>query len=294
MAKSNSFFGLRRGSTKSHTFSVFNGKQITKDRVDTIKNPRSLEQMVNRMYMKTIGLAYSNMKQIVDHSFEGKTYGLQSMMYFSKRNSRHLRNLEANPAYGVQFAPYQYDKFVANPFIIAEGSASKLLISASVVQSAGTITAAFTSAVQGATTANALFAALGISVGDLATICFAWEDAEVNAHFDFIRLTALQAGDVQLTTDNVSDYILIESTLPVGTPTFGTEAVTISIPVTAADAGANQSISFATIHSVKADNKWLRSTAVLSGVEGFGGSLFDDAIATYPVGESYVLNGGDF
>ena len=294
MAKSKSFFGLRRGSTKSHTFSVFNGKQITKDRVDTIKNPRSIEQMVNRMYMKTVGLAYSNMKQIVDHSFEGKTYGLQSMMYFSKRNSRHLRDLEANTAYDIQFAPYQFDKFVANPFIIAEGSASKLLIGGTVVQSAGTITATFTSEVSGITSATALFAALGINVGDLATICFAWEDAENNAHFDFIRLTALQAGDVQLTTANLSDYILIESTLAIGTPTFGTEAVSISIPVTAPDAGANQSIIFATIHSVKADNKWLRSTAVLSGTEGFGGALFDDAIATYPVGESYVLNGGDF
>ena len=294
MAKSKSFFGLRRGSTKSHTFSVFNGKQITKDRVDTIKNPRSLEQMVNRMYLKTIGLAYSNMKKIVDHSFEGKTYGLQSMMYFSKRNSRHLRDLDALTAYDIMFAPYQFDKFVANPFIIAEGSASKLLIGGTVVQSTDTITAAFTSAVSGATTATALFAALGINVGDLATICFAWEDAEGDAHFDFIRLTALQAGDVQLTTANLSDYILIESTLAIGTPTFGTETVSISIPVTAPDAGTNQSISFATIHSVKADNKWLRSTAVLSGTAGFAGLLFDDAIATYPVGESYVLNGGDF
>lgn len=294
MAKSKSFFGLRRGSTKSHTFSVFNGKQITKDRVDTIKNPRSLEQMVNRMYMKTIGLAYSNMKQIVDHSFEGKTYGLQSMMYFSKRNSQRLRELNANPAYGIQFAPYQYNQFVANPYIIAEGSASQLLIGATVVQSKGKITAAFTTQIAGATTADALFAALGISVGDLASICFAWEDAEVNAHFDFIRLTALKAGSVQLTTENSSEYILIESTLAIDTPTFGTEAVTISIPVNAADAGANQSVNFATIHSVKADNKWLRSTAVLSGAGGFGGSLFDDAIATYPVGESYVLNGGDF
>ena len=34
MAKSSGYFGLRRGSTKSHTFSVLNGKQITKDRVE--------------------------------------------------------------------------------------------------------------------------------------------------------------------------------------------------------------------------------------------------------------------
>ena len=32
MAKSPNFFGLRRGSTKSQTFSVVDGNQITKDR----------------------------------------------------------------------------------------------------------------------------------------------------------------------------------------------------------------------------------------------------------------------
>ena len=33
MAKSKSFFGLRKGSTKSHTYSTLDGQQITKDRV---------------------------------------------------------------------------------------------------------------------------------------------------------------------------------------------------------------------------------------------------------------------
>ena len=44
MAISKSFFGLRRKSTKSLTFSVLNGKQITKDRVSAVKNPKSEAQ----------------------------------------------------------------------------------------------------------------------------------------------------------------------------------------------------------------------------------------------------------
>ena len=32
MAKSKSFFGLRSGSTASHTYAIYNGKQVTKDR----------------------------------------------------------------------------------------------------------------------------------------------------------------------------------------------------------------------------------------------------------------------
>lgn len=37
MAQSKGFFGLRKGSTKSLTFSVLDGKQITKDRVYDVK-----------------------------------------------------------------------------------------------------------------------------------------------------------------------------------------------------------------------------------------------------------------
>ena len=48
MAKSKSFFGLRRGSTKSLTFQVLDGVQITKDRVSEVKNPRSVSQMKQR------------------------------------------------------------------------------------------------------------------------------------------------------------------------------------------------------------------------------------------------------
>lgn len=48
MAKSRSFFGLRRGSTKSFTFSILGGQQITKDRVSEVRNPRSYAQQFQR------------------------------------------------------------------------------------------------------------------------------------------------------------------------------------------------------------------------------------------------------
>ena len=64
MAKSEGYFGLRRGSTKSHTFQVSDGKQITKDRVGAPKNPRTIRQMSQRVMIATIGKAYSEMKAI--------------------------------------------------------------------------------------------------------------------------------------------------------------------------------------------------------------------------------------
>ena len=74
MAKSEGYFGLRRGSTKSHTYQVSDGQQITKDRVGTPKNPRSIRQMTQRCLLATIGSAYRAMKSVCDHSFEGKPF----------------------------------------------------------------------------------------------------------------------------------------------------------------------------------------------------------------------------
>ena len=50
MAQSKGFFGRRKGSTKSLTFSVLDGKQITKDRVYDVKNPRTDLAIADRIY----------------------------------------------------------------------------------------------------------------------------------------------------------------------------------------------------------------------------------------------------
>ena len=92
MAKSKSFFGLRRGSTKSHTYSVLNGQQITKDRVQTVANPKTQKQQFQRAIMATVMAAYSEMKAIEDHAFEGKKKGSENQREFMSRNLVAMRN----------------------------------------------------------------------------------------------------------------------------------------------------------------------------------------------------------
>lgn len=92
MAKSNGFFGMRRGSTKSLTFSVLDGKQITKDRVAQVANPKSQKQQYQRAIMATVMAAYSEMKDIVDHSFQGKKKGSENQREFMSRNLVAMRN----------------------------------------------------------------------------------------------------------------------------------------------------------------------------------------------------------
>ena len=88
MAKSSSFFGLRSGSTKSLTFQVYKGQQITKDRVTRVSNPRSEAQMTQRALIPIVAAARSSLKGLVDHSFEGVAYGETSLREFSKQNLR--------------------------------------------------------------------------------------------------------------------------------------------------------------------------------------------------------------
>ena len=88
MAKSKSFFGLRTGSTKSLTFQVYRGQQITKDRVYRVSNPRTDAQMSQRALIPIVSAARSALKGLVDHSFEGGAYGEAALKEFSKQNMR--------------------------------------------------------------------------------------------------------------------------------------------------------------------------------------------------------------
>ena len=122
MAKSKSFFGLRTGSTKSLTFQVYRGQQITKDRVYRVSNPRSNAQMSQRALIPIVVAARSALKGLVDHSFEGVPYGEASLKEFSKLNLRagalnvtsYSPNGVSNPGFadlivsnGSIFVPYR-------------------------------------------------------------------------------------------------------------------------------------------------------------------------------------------
>ena len=296
MAQSKSFFGLRRGSTKSLTFQVFNGKQVTKDRVETVKNPRTPAQMDQRMIMKTAGAAYSAMREIVDHSFQGYSYGMQNMSHFLSVNADKLRSWLNNPAKEPVFVDYGQNYLVANPWRISEGTASHILVAPTAAISRTAMTVTLSDDVTGDFTANKFFDMLGIKVGELCTICIIYADYNTDAHFAFVRFTALQAGEVALTAENYSTYIKVET---------NKAGMAVTLDATSGKGGFvctwtgdeyedQGDIITATIHSAKVDGVWTRSTENFEPEKFFGGDIYDSAIATYPVGEAKILNGGNF
>ena len=116
MAKSKSFFGLRTGSTKSLTFQVYRGQQITKDRVTRVSNPRSEAQMTQRALIPIVAAARSALQGLVNHSFEGVPYGDASLKEFS------ALNLRAGALKVTSYSPNGFSNPGFANFIVSKGS----------------------------------------------------------------------------------------------------------------------------------------------------------------------------
>lgn len=293
MAKSKSFFGLRRGSTKSMTFQVLNGQQITKDRVADVKNPRTQSQMVQRMVMATTSAAYTAMRMIADHSFEGVSYGQMSMARFSQLNNRLVReNLSAVTSKHA-YNPYQSRGLVYGCYQISEGSlpAPKFNYTASSGDGDILINLSLQNVAGAAPTADELAATLGLSIGEMATICLIYGNAAGDAcNFSFVRITFKAAGTVVMTTSNFNTYFEVESDLDGFTLSLSQNNVTIGYDADIAD---TSSVQKTCIYSRKANNAWLRSTAVFNAPNGIVfAPTAAAALSSYPVGTDYILNGG--
>lgn len=92
-----------------------NGKQnIVSQRPASVKNPRTDMQQRQRAYIKTVSSAYSVLRPICDHSFEGIAYGADSMNFFKKENykivSKEGRAVIKNSSNVVVDAPFLISK----------------------------------------------------------------------------------------------------------------------------------------------------------------------------------------
>lgn len=116
MAKSKSFFGLRTGSTKSLTFSVYRGTQVTKDRVTRVANPRTIAQMQQRSKVPLVAAARVALAGLVDHSFEGVPYGQASLQKFSSLNLANGALIVAS------YPPNGVSNMGCADFIVSQGS----------------------------------------------------------------------------------------------------------------------------------------------------------------------------
>lgn len=286
MAKSKSFFGLRKGSTKSHTYSVLDGQQVTKDRVYDVKNPRTEGQMKQRMLMTTVGAAYKFMKSIADHSFEGKASGMACMREFNSRNLNRFK--KAASAYGhVAFNEYKDGDINPLPFILSAGSLAGFDFK---LNESSQLEISFAPADADYTTAEGIYAAMGIKKNDLVTFCSViGEGGVINnvfeytaERFDVVRLVADKSGAVA----NPIDAFTVSTNNSDATINAVVTGAKLTITSGECDFGA-------VIQSRKADTNWLRSSTVMVvSADLIDGVQTANQLATYPVGTELILNNG--
>ena len=123
MATSKSFFGMRRGSTKDHTFSTYRGKQVTKSRVTHVANPQSQFQMRQRLHLVQVANAATKLKGLINHSFEGVTYGQESIGRF------RALNLQKGLLEVVSYVPKDFGDCGVASFMVAKGSLPEITTS---------------------------------------------------------------------------------------------------------------------------------------------------------------------
>ena len=286
MAKSKGFFGLRKGSTKSLTYSVLDGMQITKDRVYDVKNPRTVAQMRQRMLMTTIGAAYKTLKSIADHSFEGYSSGMQCMRQFNSRNLNRFKQAAAAKG-SVAFNEYKDGDVNPLPFILASGSLPGFAFKFDETSNLEIVgekeDADFT-------TAEGIYAALGVQRNDLITFCTViGEGTTLNGvysykaeRFNIVRLYCDKSGTVA----KPADAFTISTNNDQASVTMSTAANAITIKTGEADFGA-------VIQSRKNDSGWLRSDAVMIVNDTvISGVKTANQLDTYPVGTELILNNG--
>lgn len=294
MAQSKSFFGLRRGSTKTLTFSVYNGKQVTKDRVTDVKNPRSSMQMKQRAIMATALHGYSALKEICDHSFEGVTYGQKSMNYFIAENARMLRSAAPN----VNLSTFK-GIAVSNAYVIAKGTLPSVSFSTNNDNSTYQFIIPMVLPETGFTFGKFMENLGANTIGDMVTFVALVDNPGSDASVYWVRLKITEENKVKaINTDggNVLEAISEGTDFETNIDNFTTDDFSIITDkenafVSVSTDSHSKSQSLGIILSRKSETGWLRSTSTM--VNLLPTRNYNEALASYPENGEKILNGGN-
>lgn len=177
--------GFSRGSVGDLTFYRRNSQQVTRARARVVKNPKTLQQQMQRAIMRTAVEAYKVLKEICDHSWEGVAYGANSYAEFQRQNMAMLRRIAAAGGENAKsFLPSGFNGLVAMPWILSKGSIAWAGIDESLTAFDGDyidFNVKFPQSVQINTITYAqLASALGLQQGDQITLISALKRPDID------------------------------------------------------------------------------------------------------------------
>lgn len=121
MAQSESFFGQRRGSTKSLTFQRRDGKQITQDRKEHVRDPRTVDQVQHRCLLHTTIDACTWLAPLFGFAWQGAKTKQKYQDNFRRANYDIIRNAALAGNAGYTYSPYKLKSAPVGYFQIAGG-----------------------------------------------------------------------------------------------------------------------------------------------------------------------------
>lgn len=234
MAKGIDINGQLRGKRGGVVYYRANGQQISRVRNFAPANPKSNGQLIQRALTATSMKAYSQMKQILDHSFEGKRVGQESMSEFLRLNMSMLRtNLATDINNGAQDGEATVS--VVNPkamyptlnsYIVSTGTLQNYLTQLVINGDNPRPGVSFAHVPAATTTVADYYAEYGISEGDIYTILvqgvvnlqggfsskYGLYASAPSTEFGFIRLIAKAASTETIVGKTLADLFEINST----------------------------------------------------------------------------------
>lgn len=259
--------GHARGKVGSLVFSRANGKQIVRSRAEVVKNPRTEQQMIQRIMLNTVAQAYSQMKAITDHSFQGLSEGQACMSFFMQRNLNNLRkkvaNLRAQNYFWeeiYEFSPLKTNFLAINDYEIAKGTLPSI---ATATANAGANMGFAVSA----NTYQAIIDDYGLQRGDQLTFVAVCSPSQGKREFHFARVILdpreSNGTEAELSTAFASNNVVSKANNK-NEGTFTVLSYADGVMSFNFGKAANDIIGSAIIVSRKAaDGTWLRSNATL-------------------------------
>lgn len=259
------------------------GKRLARIRQTEVKNPKTDGQIIQRMILSTASKAYGRMKSIVDHSWQGVSYGGVSQSYFLKKAMERIRKFVADAMAAFPSSikdPLQWVG-LAQPNSLAEAgyglqisegtipSVSATYATQGEGEDADTVLDHFGALITGATkdnpaTGSQVLQAIGAKLGDQITA------VAILANGEFAKSRYVIKADA--TNEELSEAWPTDSEIDGGpfdaNETIVSPAVYIKANVTKLQvaSGTSEVAAAAIIISRKDGNTWQRSTQYLMPV----------------------------
>lgn len=274
-----------RGRVGSDVYSVgkdAKGKkqQVVRSLAETVTNRRTLAQMYGRMIMATIMQAESQLKPIIDHSFDNVSGVQANLSEFISRNYALIKaDVAAHPSANNVFGLNAFGEKGAKQgaYVISDGKAT-FPVAVTFVQSTAVMTIALTGE-------SATMAALKAAweVGQNGYLTIVGINQSKAAEYARLHVNYSLADDTVLTAENIESAFNISGN---AAPVIAIDGQNITVTL-ASIAGCSS-----VIVTRKNANGFYHSKATLGASVNYSYPA-SVAIETYPTGQEMFLNGGD-